>query len=236
MMKDTDATMMVAKAAIDANGFAVLKSVIDEQQIESLCATVDSLLAGHAGPLPGLRHLLTRSPELRNFAETTGSALASQFLPSLRPVRCILFDKTPAANWYVTWHQDRTIPVRRRVDVPGFGPWSIKDDIQHVQPPASVLENMLSLRFHLDDNDAETGAIKFIAGSHNHGLLEPEQIAGWRDSHGHHLQTAGRGDVIVMRPLILHASSEATNPTRRRVVHIEFAGCDLPGGLEWGLS
>ena len=36
-----------------------------------------------------------------------------------------------------------------------------------------------------------------------------------------------------MRPLLVHASSPATVPSRRRVVHLEFAAAELPSPLEW---
>jgi len=36
-----------------------------------------------------------------------------------------------------------------------------------------------------------------------------------------------------MRPLILHASSCAQEASARRVLHIEFASEELPGGLDW---
>ena len=67
-----------------------------------------------------------------------------------QPVRAVLFDKTPAANWSVAWHQDRTIPVVERIEVDGFGPWSRKDGILHVAPPVGVLERMITLRIHID--------------------------------------------------------------------------------------
>src|SRR5688572_24410562 len=43
-----------------------------------------------------------------------------------RPVRAVLFDKSEEANWSTGWHQDRTIAVRERREVEGYGPWSIK--------------------------------------------------------------------------------------------------------------
>lgn len=48
-------------------------------------------------------------------------ALLVEWLPKGRPVKGIVFDKTPAANWKVPWHQDLTICVERRIDVNGFG-------------------------------------------------------------------------------------------------------------------
>jgi hypothetical protein len=38
---------------------------------------------------------------------------------------------------------------------------------------------------------------------------------------------------VLMRPLLLHASSKAQTPSRRRVVHILFGPRTLPHGLEW---
>jgi hypothetical protein len=39
--------------------------------------------------------------------------------------------------------------------------------------------------------------------------------------------------VLVMRPLLLHASSKATSLTPRRVLHFLFGPPSLPLGLEW---
>ncbi|MBI1272142.1 phytanoyl-CoA dioxygenase [bacterium] len=149
------------------------------------------------------------------------------------PVRAILFDKTPASNWYVTWHQDLSIPVENKVDSEGYGPWSMKDGILHVQPPASILEQMVSLRLHLDACSEANGAIKFIPGSHLAGILEPDQLAQLRDTHVPVVCPAERGDIIAMRPLILHSSSIAETPDHRRVLHLEYAGTSLPSGMEW---
>ena len=49
-------------------------------------------------------------------------------------VRAIVFDKTTNANWGVAWHQDKTIAVSHKLDRHGWGPWSLKDGVHHVQP------------------------------------------------------------------------------------------------------
>jgi hypothetical protein len=41
------------------------------------------------------------------------------------------------------------------------------------------------------------------------------------------------GDVLLMRPLLVHASSAASQATHRRVVHIDYASTLLDGGLRW---
>src|SRR5436305_11656262 len=63
------------------------------------------------------------------------------------PVRAIYFDKSAENNWAVAWHQDLTIAVQEHIDVPGYGPWSAKDGVVHVQPPVEILEQMITVRF-----------------------------------------------------------------------------------------
>ena len=50
-------------------------------------------------------------------------AIAAGYLgDEARPVRAILFDKRASDNWALGWHQDRTIAVRERYEVAGYGP------------------------------------------------------------------------------------------------------------------
>jgi ectoine hydroxylase-related dioxygenase (phytanoyl-CoA dioxygenase family) len=102
-----------------------------------------------------------------------------------------------------------------------------------VQPPAAVLERMLTVRVHLDPCGVENGPVRVLPGSHTHGRLGTEEIARWREGGAPVPCTCGRGGALVMRPLLLHASSPATLPAHRRVVHLEFAADDLPHGLDW---
>ena len=98
----------------------------------------------------------------------------------MQPVRAILFDKTPSANWKVVWHQDLTIAVRERGVVSGFGPWSEKEGVVHVQPPIELLERMLAVRVHLDDCGADNGPVRVLPASHRVGRLSGEAIDEWR--------------------------------------------------------
>ena len=196
---------------------------------------MENLIPTGEEPRAGTRQLLRLSPEILRFAQTRGLELViNNFGETAAPVRAILFAKSAETNWYVTWHHYRTIPVVERNDLPGFRAWSVKDGIQHVQPPAAVLESMITMRIHLDDCSEENGAIKFVAGSHKCGIIPEEDIA--LENHNARAATiaADAGDVIFMRPLILHASSKAVRPTNRRVLHIEYATRPLPQGLQWG--
>jgi len=145
----------------------------------------------------------------------------------------ILFDKTENANWKVPSHQDLTIAVERRIDTAGYGPWTIKESVLHVQPPVEVLENTLAVRIRLDDCDETSGPLRVIPGSHSIGRLSAEQIHAVQQTASSVTCCVNTGGVILMRSLLLHASSAAQSPSHRRVIHLDFATCDLPGGLRW---
>lgn len=217
----------------DSNGFVLIKSIVSDEAIDTLEKSIAEY--NESPNAPGVRHLLRRSLAVSQLAKSQEILkIAATYLGSAaKPVKAIFFDKTPTSNWYVTWHQDLTIAVKEKIDVPGYGPWSVKDAICHVQPPTSVLQQMLAIRIHLDDCSEENGALSFIAGSHNGGKLTPEEICEWREKNPSVCCPADRGDVIVMRPLILHSSRKATKPAHRRVLHIEYASVDLAGGLKW---
>jgi ectoine hydroxylase-related dioxygenase (phytanoyl-CoA dioxygenase family) len=142
------------------------------------------------------------------------------------------FNKTRSSNWKVVWHQDLTIAVRERRDVDGFGPWTMKAGVLHVQPSAEVMGSILSIRLHLDDSGLDNGPLRVIAGSHREGRLSAKQIGGWEKENSVTC-TVPKGGALVMRPLVLHASSACAIPKSRRVIHLEFATAELPHGLEW---
>jgi hypothetical protein len=220
-------------SSFEQAGFAVIRSVVGMDEIVVLREAVEVLRPSSL--VPGWRNLLSQCEAVRRFASSAPPrGIAASILGSAaRPVHATLFDKTPDANWYGTWHQDLTIAVKKRIDVQGFGPWSVKEGVQHVQPPVAVLEGMVSLRVHLDPCAAENGALKFISGSHQHGILDSADLSSWRDNHPHVICPADTGDVVIMRLLLLHSSSKSQVPGHRRVLQIEYAGVDLPGGLEW---
>jgi ectoine hydroxylase-related dioxygenase (phytanoyl-CoA dioxygenase family) len=186
------------------------------------------------GARGGARHLLDR-PSVQALARSYPVRLVAEAAlgPNCFAVRGILFDKTPAANWKVAWHQDLTIAVQERRDVTGFGPWSEKDGVPHVQPPVSLLERMVAVRVHLDDCGPGNGPVRVIPRSHRVGRLLPDAVDAWKAGHDAVGCVVPRGGILAFRTLTLHASSAATVPAHRRVVHLEFAADPLPGGLTW---
>jgi hypothetical protein len=150
-----------------------------------------------------------------------------------RPARAILFDKSPQTNWGLGWHQDRTIAVRDRRDVPGFGPWSVKRGVPHVAPPISLLERMLTIRVHLDDVPSDNAPLLVAPGSHRFGRISEGKIAEVVKACGIQSCLAGAGDVWLYATPILHASEASRRPGRRRVLQVDYAAETLPGGLDW---
>jgi ectoine hydroxylase-related dioxygenase (phytanoyl-CoA dioxygenase family) len=130
-------------------------------------------------------------------------------------------------------HQDLTIAVRQKIDTKGFNIWTTKDCVPHVQPPTPILEQMLTLRFHLDDVDETNGALKVLPESHKCGRLNATEIEVLKSKEVVNFCNAKRGDCLLMKPLLVHSSSAASEPRHRRVVHFEFSAARLPNGLEF---
>jgi len=162
-----------------------------------------------------------------------GALVARCLGPSTRPVRLILFDKSAAANWALGWHQDRTIVVRGRADVPGFGPWTMKSGLLHVAPPIDLLERMVTIRVHLDPVPMTNAPLLVAPGSHRLGRVPEAEIGQAVARLGSRACLADAGDIWAYATPILHASDAAIDPMRRRVLQVDYAAEDLPGGLEW---
>ena len=211
---------------MEESGFAIVSHCIREQVVKRLCAHLGD--AKHAQrnllDVPIVRELAVSKPVKQLVTACLGKECFA--------VRGILFNKTPDSNWKVAWHQDRTIAVRERKDVAAFGPWSVKAGVPSVQPPATVMAKMLAIRLHLDESHENNGPLRVIPGSHKPGCLSAEEVATWKERPSV-VCTVPRGGAILMRPLLVHASSSCSKPEPRRVIHLEFAAENLPGGLEW---
>ena len=222
------------------DGFAVVPAFLDSETISNILealanAKIENSESQRAGKFFGIRNLLNVVPITRDLANS--SPCRSLIEPILgttaRVVRGIYFDKHEDANWKVAWHQDMTIAVPERFNFDGYGPWSIKAGIHHVQPPAAVLDNMLTLRIHLDRADESNGALRVLPGTHKYGRLNSSQIDYWKQQQTPTTCLVPRGGAMLMRPLLLHSSTTATQPGHRRVLHFEYSSIDLPSGFKW---
>ena len=223
------------------DGFGWCRGFADEESCERLKVSISQLnvISPH-----GLRNLDKQVPTVAELcASSPLQQLAAQGLgdPAQPPqlVRAIYFDKTPETNWGVPWHQDKTIAVRERIEVSGWGPWSVKDGVHHVQPDLELLQQMVTLRLHLDDATLDNGCLRVLAGSHLSGLLSAEQVRDFKASESIVDCCAKAGDVLLMRPLLLHSSLRGQrldaqhHSGHRRIIHLEFCAATLPAGLCW---
>jgi ectoine hydroxylase-related dioxygenase (phytanoyl-CoA dioxygenase family) len=219
---------------VRVEGFAIIPDVLAENLRLELIAFVEGL-PQTSGRRRGGDRGLGGTPPVQQLAAS--SAVRSLVDPVLGAqallVRCILFDKVPDANWRVPWHQDLTIAVREKIDVAGYGPWSMKDGVPHVQPPVPILESMLAVRLHLDDCNESNGPLRVLPRSHRLGRIPEQQINQIVTTAAPVTCLVPAGDALLMRPLLLHASSPSAKPGHRRVIHLEFAAACLLGGLEW---
>lgn len=212
------------------HGAQLIPAILDATTL----ATIEGALATLPMDRPGQR--LTALAKLAPLLAPTGPVgrhAAAHLGHAAKPVRAILFDKSEATNWALGWHQDRTIAVRKRIDTPGFGPWTIKSGIQHVAPPQSMLDRMVTLRIHLDPVDADNAPLFIAPGSHRHGRIAESDVPVMVDRCGTFACLAVRGDIWLYATPILHASDAAANPSHRRVLQLDYSADDLPGDLEW---
>lgn len=227
------------KDLILENGFTVINNVFSDQEIEKITDIIRN--ADHSretfrksGDLFAIRQFLKEVPEVREviFNVNIQKIIREVFGNRYFVVKSIYFDKPEISNWYVAYHQDLTISVDKKTDISGFGPWTGKQNQFAVQPPPDILENIYTIRIHLDDTDENNGALKVIPKSHSKGIIrvdgtDPETIEDEK------ICNVEKGGIMIMKPLIFHGSNRTTNGKRRRVIHIEFSDMELPENLNW---
>lgn len=215
---------------LDGDGYALSDLVLTDSQ----CAHVASALPVVPGGHGGARNLINHPTVMALLThERVGRYLWSVIGRDLVAVKATLFDKTQEANWRVQWHQDRTIAVKERLDVSGYGPWSMKAGALHVEAPEQVLAQMVAIRIHLDPCGAENGPLRVIPGSHRAGKLREEalqQVVATGNVVELHVP---QGGFLLIRPLLVHSSSVAIVPEHRRVLHLEFAPREAISPLKW---
>ncbi len=202
---------------LELQGWTVVPTRIDSGV---LCKLRDEMLpGGTAGTRCLLDHLLVKETVVRLREELAESG----YLPSSAvAIQAVAFDKTPEINWKVAWHQDLMFPFAAPVRTPGFTLPCKKDGIDYARPPRKVLEDMFTVRLHLDDCDETNGPLRACTGSHRHGILDSGSILLRVKEHPQATCLAKTGDALLLKPLIVHASSQAVMPRHRRVLHVVY--------------
>lgn len=223
----------VAVTDLYDHGVAFADIRLTADQCDHLTLSIPSVPAGRGG----VRGLVGHPSVLQLLHhKRLGGYLWSIVGRDLVAIRATLFDRTIESSWRVQWHQDRVISVRERMAVPGYSPWSVKSGVPHVEPPTSVLEQMLAVRVYLDASGPENGPLRVIPGSHEWGKVAEKDLqcrAAAATSVEVHVP---KGALLLMRPLLVHASTRWLMPTHRRVLHIEFAPAEAISPLQWQTS
>jgi ectoine hydroxylase-related dioxygenase (phytanoyl-CoA dioxygenase family) len=215
---------------LDADGYTLSDLILARHQCEHLASSLPPTSGGRGG----VRHLISHPSVMQLLQQgSLGRYLWSVLGRDLVAVKATMFDKTVDSNWRVQWHQDRAIAIKERMDVPGYGPWSNKSGSLHVEPPSRVLEQMIAVRVHLDPCGAENGPLRVVPGSHRLGKMSDSRIAEVAAKTPAAELLVGQGGIILMRPLLLHASSAAHDAAHHRVIHIEFAPREAISPLQW---
>ncbi|MDR6547745.1 ectoine hydroxylase-related dioxygenase (phytanoyl-CoA dioxygenase family) [Chryseobacterium rhizosphaerae] len=228
----------IYKSHIQEYGFTVINTIFSPEEIDKISCVLENIDTSKENfrkseDLFAIRQFLKELPEIKDliFNENIQRMVKEIFGEKYFVVKSIYFDKPETSNWYVAYHQDLTISVDKKLDVPDFGPWTTKQNQFAVQPPLPILENIYTIRIHLDNTDENNGALKVVPKSHSKGIYRPETI-DWKVE-TEEICNVEKGGIMIMKPLTLHGSNRTTNGKKRRVIHIEFSDMELPEVLQW---
>lgn len=226
------------KSHILEYGFSIINNVFSADEVEEIINVLNGIDTSRENfrkseDLFAIRQFLKEIPEIKDliFNDNIQRIITEIFGEKYFVVKSIYFDKPETSNWYVAYHQDLTISVDKKLELSNFGPWTTKQNQFAVQPPLNILENIYTIRIHLDDTDENNGALKVVPKSHSKGIYRPETIDWTIESEK--ICNVEKGGIMLMKPLTLHGSNRTTNGKKRRVIHIEFSDMELPEVLQW---
>lgn len=224
--------------SLQKDGYAVVTDALSPELVEELIVAVEGVSAGESvhrnGGTYAVRNLFEVCPAARKALEAAalGELVFADLGREARCVRALFLDRAPRAGWSVPWHQEATIALKERVEVTGFGPWTVKDGVQHVMAPPGTLSAMLSVRAYLDDCGIEEGGVEVIPTSHQYGRLPEDSIEQFT-RYDVTAVPVRRGGLLAMKPLLIRRSRAATDTGPRRVIQLDFCARRLPLPLEW---
>lgn len=217
-------------------GYNIFSQIFSDSEVSTLASELSQSQLKRSRA--GARHILCLDPVRKIADDMRLVEIASAILEAAAiPFRATLFDKSSSSNWLVAWHQDTALPLIEKIETAGWGPWSVKEGVIHSHAPRSALEQVLALRVHLDDSTSDNGPLRIIPDTHCDGVFTDSQIQE-RAAKSQGLECiTGKGGVIAMRPLVIHASSKSENDLSRRVLHIEYANSlEMSDGLRLAIA
>jgi len=226
---------------INSEGFTIIDNVYSENEIEKIISEIERVTENEtenstfrkSEDLFAIRQFHKEIPETLKyiFNQNLREIIKSNFGENYFITKSIYFDKPEKSNWFVAYHQDLTISVNKKVETENFENWTIKQNQFAVQPPKEILEQNFTIRIHIDKTTKENGALKVLNKSHREGIVRTESIKVENEIET--ICEVEKGGIMIMKPLLFHASNKTTNNERRRVIHLEFSNQKLPNELEW---
>ena len=224
--------MNSGKQQLADNGYLILDAVYSQDEVNRIAGMIDALIGHERGSTHAIRAVLQQVPVLKDvLLNERMQQLISQYLgDDFFLVKSIYFNKPASSNWFVSYHQDLSVHAAHRADHTGFVNWTKKEGHIGVQPPATILEAIYTIRIHLDDCDTGNGALRVIKGSHRQGIARFDMTTSL---HKEISCPVPKGGVMIMRPLLFHASGKNTSSGNRSVLHLEFCNKELPAAIGW---
>ena len=233
--------------SLQPDGFCILHGAVARESTHQLITTCDDTFANETdsvrtrsisarssrGHVYAARNLIKFIPEVSTIWQRDPLLrfLRSNLGDEFGLVRALFFDKPPDRTWNLPWHKDTSIAVKdNSIKSRSFSRPTTKAGVPHLIASDDILKRMLTLRLHLDEVNNENGPLRVVPESHLSSTCEGVGIAAAVTIY------ADVGDVLVMRPLISHASGPSIEGTsrHRRILHLEFAASRwLPDGVMW---
>uniref|UniRef100_UPI00404B7EC5 phytanoyl-CoA dioxygenase family protein n=1 Tax=Flavobacterium sp. TaxID=239 RepID=UPI00404B7EC5 len=226
---------------INSQGFVIIDNVYTDREIENIVFEIEKVTKKDfenatfrkTEDLFAIRQFHKEIPQTMEIIlnENLKQIIKSNFGNDFFITKSIFFDKPEKSNWFVAYHQDLTISVNKKAEVTHFINWTNKQNQFAVQPPTEILEKNFTIRIHIDKTTKENGALKVLNESHKKGIVRIENVD--IENTVETICEVEKGGIMIMKPLLFHASSKTTNNERRRVIHLEFSNQNLPQELNW---
>ncbi len=216
------------KEELDRKGFSLIKSIFSQDERYKLKRLLEDEKKVFA-----IRQLVKKHPEIleliftnNKFKRLYSSICDEGYFLS----KAIYFNKPKRSNWFVNYHQDISISAKEKVFSKNFSQWTKKHGQFGVVAPKEILENTVTFRIHLDQTDETNGALTVIPKTHQKGVIRIDRNFDKSDFGNDVLCNVDEGGVMLMKPLLLHASQKSVSEFDRRVIHLEFCNQDIPMG------
>jgi hypothetical protein len=217
------------KEELNKNGFSIIENCFNKVELSKIIDFIKESNFNFSE-----RQLFNKFPELlcvilksESFNKLYNTICNKDFFLS----KAIYFNKQSKSNWFVSYHQDLSISVKNKKEVEDYNSWTNKKGQLGVIPPLSILENLVTFRIHLDDADETNGCLKVISKSHKKGIIRIDNSFEINNQGKEVVCNIKKGGVMLMKPLLLHASQKSISENDRRVIHLEFSNQEIP--MEW---